>query len=450
MYKGTLYGMKYVIYGAGFRGKNLCNYIGTDNILAFIDLNEEKQGKEYCGKPVISINQYIETYFKYFIIITPAFCNNIENILEKNNIYQYSNLKSMPVEFAGYGNCEFERSYGGLKQDYDKPFCLYGLNAFSLLMYDYFSRDNDISICPENGYSLKKIEWIKKYYPEIKLIKHEEVSICETILSTVGSVEVQFVNKTVNLFEYSNNNKYYWNEELGRFKNLYREKKKCFIVATGPSLCIEDLYTLEKNNIFCFSMNSILKIANKWVADAYVATDLNFVSNNVKDIEDYNCKYKFILNSCQTYWHKNQKNSYGIHPVTSGIFGSEPVGFSEEICQKIYAGTTVTYACIQLAVYMGFTEIYLIGVDCNYQKGSKNNHFIEEDIEDNRDHHIDYMLEAYKYAKDYADIHGIKIYNATRGGHLEIFKRVDMDLLFVKEKEQNYDRKVKMESNRSY
>lgn len=425
--------MKYVIYGAGFRGKNLCNYIGVNNILAFIDLDKEKQGKEYCGRPVISLNEYMESYFKYFIIITPAFSNNVENILEKNSIYQYSNLKNMPVEFAGYGDCEFKNCYSGLKQDYDGPFCLYGLNAFSFLLYDYLSFDNAVSICPENGCNPQKIEWIKKYYSEIKLIEYAQVNSCEIIFSTIGPIETPLGNKAVNLFEYCNNNKYYWNEVLGQFKDLYKEKKKCFIVATGPSLCVEDLYTLKKNNIFCFSMNNILKIANEWVADVYVATDLNFISNNAKDIEDYNCKYKFILNSCREYWVKKQNNSYSIHVVTTGVLGTGAVGFSEEICQKIYAGTTVTYACLQLAVYMGFTEIYLIGVDCNYLKGSKNNHFIEEDTEDNREHHIDYMLEAYKCAKKYADRNGIKIYNATRGGKLEIFERIDMDLLFVKE-----------------
>jgi len=43
----------------------------------------------------------------------------------------------------------------------------------------------------------------------------------------------------------------------------------------------------------------------------------------------------------------------------------------------------------------------------------------------------DYYVErAYKTAKKYADRHGVKIYNATRGGNLEVFERVDFDTLF--------------------
>ena len=37
---------------------------------------------------------------------------------------------------------------------------------------------------------------------------------------------------------------------------------------------------------------------------------------------------------------------------------------------------------------------------------------------------------AYEAARKYADAHGIKIYNATRGGCLEAFPRVDFDSLF--------------------
>jgi hypothetical protein len=44
------------------------------------------------------------------------------------------------------------------------------------------------------------------------------------------------------------------------------------------------------------------------------------------------------------------------------------------------------------------------------------------------------MIAAYKEAKNYADGHGIKIYNATRGGMLEVFERVDLDRVVSREK----------------
>ena len=43
---------------------------------------------------------------------------------------------------------------------------------------------------------------------------------------------------------------------------------------------------------------------------------------------------------------------------------------------------------------------------------------------------VDMQLDGYKAAKKYAEENGIKIYNATRGGKLEIFERVEYDTLF--------------------
>ena len=93
---------------------------------------------------------------------------------------------------------------------------------------------------------------------------------------------------------------------------------------------------------------------------------------------------------------------------------------------------------------MGFKEIYLLGIDHNFAiqrkrngeiitndiqnhfsaeyDSSKNRHFIEMDI--------DLATSAYECARVYAEKNNIKIKNATRGGNLEVFERVDFDSLF--------------------
>lgn len=422
--------MNYVIYGAGYRGKRFLDCIDGESVRAFIDIDEKKQGKEYCGKPVISLDEYIKRYESCFIVITPAFVNNIEEILEKNNIYQYVNLSDLPSEFAGYGDCKFKDCYGKLKGSYNEKLYVYGINALGFLIYDLLCQNQDIFICAEETCKLEKIEWLKRHYPEIRLKRYTDIQNDGIVLMSIaGQNERNFSNRIINLFEYANNNILYRNEKLLMFNNIYKNRR-CFIVATGPSLHIDDLHILMENGVFCFGVNSILKIKEEWVADAYVVSDSNFISNNIESIEGYNCRLKFIGNSCKEYWEKERNDSYKIHVVTSG----SGIDFSEEIEQKIYGGYgsngTVTYVCIQLAVYMGFSEIYLLGVDCNYVIGSKNNHFVVEEEEDHKDHREDSMIKAYEYAKKYADAHGIKIYNATRGGMLEVFERVDFDSLF--------------------
>ena len=101
---------------------------------------------------------------------------------------------------------------------------------------------------------------------------------------------------------------------------------------------------------------------------------------------------------------------------------------------------------LQLAVYMGFKKIYLLGMDFTFsvEKTIEGNTIMNDIINHNSIiekvekelfdfqyfAEIDDQLLGYQAAKRYADAHGIKIYNATRGGKLEVFERVNFDTLF--------------------
>jgi hypothetical protein len=77
---------------------------------------------------------------------------------------------------------------------------------------------------------------------------------------------------------------------------------------------------------------------------------------------------------------------------------------------------------------MGFKDIYLLGCDCYYSPNSKNQHFVEmKRIDPTFVTAAERMKYAYQEAKKYADTHQIHIYNATRGGHLDVFERVSLE-----------------------
>jgi hypothetical protein len=102
--------------------------------------------------------------------------------------------------------------------------------------------------------------------------------------------------------------------------------------------------------------------------------------------------------------------------------------FSADCAERIYDGCTVTYSAIQLAMYMGFSKVYLVGVDCNY-KGSVR-HIGEYDREakfDKAEQIQRSMTNAYEVAYEYAKKHRIDFYNATRGGHLEVLPRMNLE-----------------------
>jgi hypothetical protein len=79
---------------------------------------------------------------------------------------------------------------------------------------------------------------------------------------------------------------------------------------------------------------------------------------------------------------------------------------------------------------MGFKEIYLVGIDWSGINPEREmSHFDGEvwtDLPANQ------FRAGYVSAKKYADSHGIKIYNASRGGDLELYERVDLDVTLSK------------------
>ncbi|MFR9211410.1 MAG: 6-hydroxymethylpterin diphosphokinase MptE-like protein [Intestinibacter bartlettii] len=226
------------------------------------------------------------------------------------------------------------------------------------------------------------------------------------------------------------------------FKNKY-EGQRCFIIGNGPSLNVNDLEKLK--NEITFGFNRIYYIFNKtdWRPTFYCSEDLKIIQNSVKEINDLDIKDKFIPLII--------KEDYGIN-IDSAIYFNQRYkpekqivpSFSENIVKKIDCGSTVTYTAIQIAAYMGFKEIYLIGVDHSFaryinEKGEivedKNlkDYFCEEYNKDKEKLDIPTTVVstlAYQKAEEYSRQHGFRIYNATRGGKLEVFERVDFDKLF--------------------
>lgn len=218
--------------------------------------------------------------------------------------------------------------------------------------------------------------------------------------------------------------------KLKEFKGMY-EGKRCFIIATGPSLTISDLELLKEE--YTFSMNSVCLAyeKTKWratffgIQDRFVYQKLeSIIKNNVKEtvfIGD-NLAKDFTISPDYIQFPLNEK--YHLFEQKIGRYFAK---FSEDCYHMVYDGYSITYSLIEIAAYMGFKEIYLLGADCNYL-ADKSNHFIEYGLYDrNCTSAKDRMVVAYLEAKKYAESHNIAIYNATRGGALEVFPRVNLE-----------------------
>jgi hypothetical protein len=91
---------------------------------------------------------------------------------------------------------------------------------------------------------------------------------------------------------------------------------------------------------------------------------------------------------------------------------------------------------MQVAVQMGYEEIYLVGCDLGYQYDWHKNHF-DPDYDFGNEPQHDYEMafkmqsdesstkRGHEIAKIECDKRGVKVYNATIGGFLEIYERKD-------------------------
>ena len=254
-------------------------------------------------------------------------------------------------------------------------------------------------------------------------------------------------------------NDYEINAEICKYKNRY-VGKRCFLIGNGPSLKAEDLNKLYINKEISFGCNHIYKIFNEtaWRPSYFVASDIAAIKLDYKNFAQLDIDVKFIGNPTQIMdidndiLHVLQNGNGKVHFFNKVVMHDDcnVLPFSPDPSRAVYTGGTVMYAMIQLAVYFGFSEIYLLGVDNNYvpmidtlKRNDKVNHFYNVDASINKqtieiiglaslegNTRVQLLEYTYTIAANYCKKHNIKIYNVTRGGNLDVFQRYDFDKLF--------------------
>jgi len=233
--------------------------------------------------------------------------------------------------------------------------------------------------------------------------------------------------------------------ELAKYKDIHKGER-CFIIGNGPSLNIDDLETLHKHGIVTFATNRIFHIFGdtSWRPTYYASEDITILKNIQDEIFKVPCSARFIPVNLKWYENVDIPNATYFYMDYQSDY-SDTYGLSLDASKAVRCRGTVTISCIQLALYMGFKEIYLLGVDHNYSKFTDANGNIVEDstVKDyfstayDSDFKAQIVRDLGSTTQAFFDIaqlstatHNFKIYNATRGGKLEVFQRVDFDSLF--------------------
>lgn len=228
-------------------------------------------------------------------------------------------------------------------------------------------------------------------------------------------------------------------EKIKKFKDC-NVGKRCFLIGNGPSLKAEDLDCLK--NEITMAANRIWNVFGMtvWRPTYYFLVDPRG-EEMLPIIKEQELSNVFL---CYQLKKKGNNNSKFYYLMQDGykvfIHNDRSAHISEDISQYFSQGGTVLFAALQFAIYTGIKEIYLLGVDFNYShiidkwgKVRKVNGVVDYfDGKSYSGSRLSYysVLYAWQAAKKYCDEHGIRIYNATRGGKLEVFERVDFDSLF--------------------
>lgn len=239
-------------------------------------------------------------------------------------------------------------------------------------------------------------------------------------------------------------------KKIKALKNKFAGKR-CFIVGNGPSLNKIDLGKL--NDEYSFAVNGIFYKTKEsgYKPTFYVVEDHSVMMDNQKEINDYETEYKFFPINYKRFVRKSENTTF--FKMNTGFYEKQSPNFkiprfSTDCAKRLFCGQSVTMINLQLAYYFGFSEIYLIGMDFDYQipESAIVNGDCIESTEDDPNHfhpdyfgkgkkwhdpHLDRVLNSYKMNKLIYEADGRKIYNATVGGKLELFERVNFESIFV-------------------
>lgn len=231
---------------------------------------------------------------------------------------------------------------------------------------------------------------------------------------------------------------------LLQYKNKHLGKD-CFIIGNGPSLNKTNLTAL--NDYYTFGLNKIHLIFNKYplkltyhvvVNELVIEQIANELKNNV-----FGCpSFLSYTASKQIGFHKER-----IHKLfTRGA----PWSFYGNILDTISEGYTVTYVAMQLAYFMGFKNIFLVGVDHNFKQQGKPNELQIYKGDDVNHFHPDYFKgqqwhladmegneASYALAKHFFHKDGRNIYDATINGNLKIFEKIEFEKALQLAKKKN-------------
>jgi hypothetical protein len=224
-------------------------------------------------------------------------------------------------------------------------------------------------------------------------------------------------------------------QRLAELKDKHRGQR-AFILGNGPSLAKTDVSKLKGE--YTFGMNRVYLAFPQWgfPTSFFVCVNDLVIEQCADDIGALKMP-KFLS------WRSRRV----IQPDEQTMFlhsTYERPAFAKDARGRVWEGATVTYVALQLAFHMGFETVVLIGVDHNFaSKGTPNTTVVSKG--DDPDHFdkgyfgagfrwqlpdLDMSERAYMMARQAYEGDGRRVLDATVGGKLTVFPKVEYNSLF--------------------
>lgn len=215
--------------------------------------------------------------------------------------------------------------------------------------------------------------------------------------------------------------------DLAKFSNIHMGET-AVVIGNGPSLTLEQINKLKYPT---FGSNQIYRLP--YQPNYYSIADKEMMDNCLP-LPRWFKPTMFLRAEARV------DGNNPIYPITAA-------GFARNIDNFVILGGTVTYPLIQLAYYMGFTTLLLLGIDHTYPKagtvkpgqafvaGEKDpDHFQPSDggpyFEAGKCYNapeLERTTITYGWAKEFFELEGRRIINLTPNTQLDVFEKMSID-----------------------
>ena len=226
---------------------------------------------------------------------------------------------------------------------------------------------------------------------------------------------------------------------------LAQWKDKCkgqraIIIGNGPSLNQTDLSRLR--NEFTFGLNRIYLMFPRlgFQTSCLVSVNDLVIEQSLGEMMALSLPKFFSWRSRRFFPASTSASDLPVFLYTT----YESPAFATDARGRLWEGATVTNVALQLAYHMGFRQVILIGVDHNFaSKGEANKTVVSEGDDPNHFSpgyfgkgfrwqlpDLDMSEIGYRMAREAYEKDGRQVLDATIGGKLTVFPKVDYNSLF--------------------